>query len=790
LAQSGVFGIRFVRSGVIAIVLAICCAVGVAHAGAATFVSGQQELWSQKDLGTEKDQLHDPLMLGVNSSDGSVFVSDTSESLTTERIQKFSENGTFEGVSGSFSVETGGAIGIAVDPQRNRFYVVETAKRTGAPLRNKQIADKLLVFSTQAAGEVLTQEAELALPSVGSGEALVEPKEIAVDPENGNVVVAAKNEEEEVVVSMVNHETGAETATYTESGSQIEAENYGLAVDQTGVPYIVTAPDTHQSDIRAYTLPANLEGALALTAVPGFEAASSAEEWPEAGKLMTEDPLERLGMGPQVAVASTPFGDVLYFKTEQDFVNPNTPGVFYIHGYSVGGQATSVLFGGSSEEGKCAVQTKGAAIALGKAESLVVLDQGQFVESATFPSFGPNVMRFGANAGSSSCPVPAADLTLKEGGATVSSVSPGTTVELDGSGLELAGQTLTGMTWSVENSSGTVVFSESKPAPVMTLDHEFATDGEYTIRLKVKTSAPSGLGTTVSAAEKLVVSSSGGPAPTVSAVSPTHGTPGAAVKITGEHLEGATAVKFGSTAAAGTITVNGAGTEITGVMSPAGCTSGTVDITVTTPAGTSATSSADHFTCEAVVPVIVNHTLTIHTAGNGSGLVTCNGGACASSYKAGTEVKLSATAASGSTFAGWSGGNCSGTGACTVKLESDTTVTATFSAQATTPPPPPPPSNTVKPGSFKQHGASATLATVVPGRGTVAASGKGIVGVKVTTKGAGTIQLKLKLTAAAKKALAKKGKLVVKVKVSFTPVGGTAGTTVKKVTFKAKKSHH
>ena len=81
--------------------------------------------------------------------------------------------------------------------------------------------------------------------------------------------------------------------------------------------------------------------------------------------------------------------------------------------------------------------------------------------------------------------------------------------------------------------------------------------------------------------------------PTVSSVTPSGGLPagGTSVAVTGTYLTGATAVMFGNTAAAA-YTVNSA-TQITAI-SPAG--SGTVDVTVTTPNGTSATSSADQFT--------------------------------------------------------------------------------------------------------------------------------------------------------------------------------------------------
>ena len=44
----------------------------------------------------------------------------------------------------------------------------------------------------------------------------------------------------------------------------------------------------------------------------------------------------------------------------------------------------------------------------------------------------------------------------------------------------------------------------------------------------------------------------------------------------------------------------------------------------------------------------------------------------------GTEVTLTADPAAGYTFTGWSGGGCSGTDPCTVTMNADTTVTATF----------------------------------------------------------------------------------------------------------------
>jgi hypothetical protein len=87
--------------------------------------------------------------------------------------------------------------------------------------------------------------------------------------------------------------------------------------------------------------------------------------------------------------------------------------------------------------------------------------------------------------------------------------------------------------------------------------------------------------------------------------------------------------------------------------------------------------------------------LTVTKNGTGGGIVVSSpagidcGSTCQAVFGSGTSVVLTATAASGSTFAGWTGGGCSGTGTCTVSDES--TVTATFN---TIPPPPPPPTPT------------------------------------------------------------------------------------------------
>ncbi len=77
--------------------------------------------------------------------------------------------------------------------------------------------------------------------------------------------------------------------------------------------------------------------------------------------------------------------------------------------------------------------------------------------------------------------------------------------------------------------------------------------------------------------------------------------------------------------------------------------------------------------------------LTVAATGSGAGTVTsvpaginC-GSACSSSYASGTVVTLTAQAASGSTFGGWSGA-CSGTGTCALTMNSAQSASATFTS--------------------------------------------------------------------------------------------------------------
>lgn len=83
--------------------------------------------------------------------------------------------------------------------------------------------------------------------------------------------------------------------------------------------------------------------------------------------------------------------------------------------------------------------------------------------------------------------------------------------------------------------------------------------------------------------------------------------------------------------------------------------------------------------------------LTVTKSGAGSGLVSGPGIACGNdcseTLAIGTTVQLVAQADASSVFAGWSGGGCSGTGACTVMLAAATTIDARFDRTSADPVP-------------------------------------------------------------------------------------------------------
>jgi len=82
-------------------------------------------------------------------------------------------------------------------------------------------------------------------------------------------------------------------------------------------------------------------------------------------------------------------------------------------------------------------------------------------------------------------------------------------------------------------------------------------------------------------------------------------------------------------------------------------------------------------------PAPATHMLSVAKAGSGTGSVTSTpagiacGADCDETFASGASVTLSAAPDAGASFAGW-GGACSGSGSCTLSMDTAKSVTATF----------------------------------------------------------------------------------------------------------------
>jgi hypothetical protein len=174
---------------------------------------------------------------------------------------------------------------------------------------------------------------------------------------------------------------------------------------------------------------------------------------------------------------------------------------------------------------------------------------------------------------------PAVDWIGQATGATTG----GDTITLMGSGFTAA----TAVTFGTVAASSFTVLSDYSLTAVV------PAGAVGTVDITVTTAA----GTSpTSSADQYVYTAPGGPAVLGLSTSSGPGSGGTTVFVSGTHLTGATAVLFGGVPAAYFV-VNGDG-QLTAVA-PAEA-AGTVDVTVTTPAGTSPTSSYDQYTFTAV----------------------------------------------------------------------------------------------------------------------------------------------------------------------------------------------
>src|SRR5438552_1660853 len=209
-------------------------------------------------------------------------------------------------------------------------------------------------------------------------------------------------------------------------------------------------------------------------------------------------------------------------------------------------------------------------------------------------------------------------------------------------------------------------------------------NGAHTLKASARDAAGNA---TTSASISVIVANADATPPTVAITAPTS-SPTFSTSTTPLTLGGTASDNVGVTQVAWVNSAGGSGTATgttswtaSGIVLQPGANGLTV--TATDAAGNTATDAL-------TVTFTPTFALTVSKGGTGTGTVTSApagitcGATCAASFASGTAVTLTAAPAAGSTFTGWSGGGCSGTGACTVTLSAATTVTVTFTLQTFT----------------------------------------------------------------------------------------------------------
>src|SRR5664279_1212994 len=395
--------------------------------------------------GVGNGQFFNPAMLGVDSQNGTIYTGDYNGVLTTEasnyRIQQLSPSGEFKASAEIKRFpEAGknvGLQGIAVDHELGRIYIVESCRvaNTGGTFACRAIAGgkyaarKILVYSTTPEGEKLKALSSIALPE-GEKE-IYEPKAIAVDPSNHDLLILGEENAKHAVIQRVSS-AGVLGARFVDSSDVLHpntgAESFAssLAVSNTGETYTLTGLSNPGSEFtRAFQLPPSL---ASVEAVPGFAAAAEKEAW----ALGHESKVEKNFGGPQLAISAD--GSTLYWKDWKAHSGPTEAGELIIHGYSLSKGETTAIWGGGSS--KCKITTSAAPLAASSGGNVVVFDTGaETAKTTDKPLYGLKMITFGA--GGTGCVEPVAKFTVNgKSAAEEVSVKPGETVTFDAASSE------------------------------------------------------------------------------------------------------------------------------------------------------------------------------------------------------------------------------------------------------------------------------------------------------------------------------------------------------------------
>jgi hypothetical protein len=699
------------------LVLGVAMAVIGASARAATF-GELGEAWGK--AGSGAGQFFKPGVFGVDPQTGDVYAGDVNAAGTNFRIQMFTKTGELKAsVEFSKKDEPSGKLlaltGIAVDPARERLYVIEACRvvegstTCSVASGNRFAAIRVHAFKTTPSEGKLLSAGTFAMPS-GENE-LYSPTSIAVDPTGGDLVLLGEDAEENAghkVVQRVSP-TGTLGERFVDSTDVLKALRVkpptSLAVGPDGAVFMLSgtteANETGAKSTRAWQLPREFSASQP-TQVPGFAAAAEAEDW--MMRLNVQDSAGRLLNSPEIAIS--PDGSTLYWK-EEFKLEESSHDETLIRGYSLVEGKTRMVYGGG--ESRCRVQTPSAGIGVtgeGASEELLAFDYGP--EQAS-PPYGAKVLRFGQ--GGTGCPALVARFSVDGRDEDGVEVDKGDVVSFDATSSELANKAIPSeLIWTFGDGQKQVVRCEEeaeeciKPA-AMTISHEYAVAGEFTIKLEIKLDEAT-FGNPQPVQHTLIVKA---PAAALSVFKAGTGSGTVTSTPTGINCGEACSAEFEAGKVVTLTPTAAVGSEFTGWS---GACSGTGSCQVTMSEARSVTAS---FALEEGTPPPSEFQLTVFATGTGSGTVASSpagiacGETCVAKFNTGTAVTLTPTAATGSEFTGWSGA-CSGTGSCQVTMSEARSVSAGFEPE----PPPPPTRYTL------------TVLRAGTGSGTVASSRAGI----------------------------------------------------------------
>jgi ABC-type phosphate transport system substrate-binding protein len=483
----------------LAMIVALLASLSLASQAAAY---GQVESWGS--YGFAAGQFANPVMLGANSSDGTVFAGDLTKIAAGSgdseflRIQKLSASGSVLGSAElrRFADPTKDEkpiayYGIAVDPSLGRFYVLE-ARKVNEEKTGEFMAKQILVFSTTPKeGKLVAPEggpSTLPVPS----EAIFKPRQISVDPSNHDLVLMGENKASPKRTRLQRiSSSGVAGTLFIDSGNVLRPnfENPALsfAVGPTGITYAVVglAGSAGKGHTRAYELNPAF---TTIQAVPGFAEAIDSEE-PAFG--FEEYAPTAFAEGPQMAID----GDTLYWKERiAQGTTGATGGNILVHGFSLSEKATTVVYGGG-EAAKCRIESSGSGLAVSNAGKLVVFDYGPIEEEKDVtPGFGDKVLTFGPTG--SNCTAPVAKFKANGSEGTIK-VKANETVSFDASGSELAsgpGKATAGfrreLIWDFGDGVKEVIKGEGGGEAPLTTTHKYTSAGNFTAKLTIRLKNP------------------------------------------------------------------------------------------------------------------------------------------------------------------------------------------------------------------------------------------------------------------------------------------------------------